>query len=372
MTPEATADAVLDVDQAAARLGTDRSYVKRLLLATERHAIDPELHRRPLQPLHGRRDEAGRWTVTLEELERFAAARREPKVVVAYDATFKWEKSISAAWVQADPTTRRIIEDALDVGVRTGIAYLENHALEVRHGDRRLAADGMWAVQYRHTTNRNLEPQLHDHVVIANIAADPNGTTKTIAARSLFRHATTAGHLAGQAVRHHLTEHLGYEWGTLRNGTCDLAHIHPTPLGAISTRSRDVRELADTYGIDSQKARRIAALATRRRKDEPTDYAALEASWSETLSHWGSAPTTSERCTTERRSRRSPMRMRGTCLPTWRVRTASPSERPCSTVATSSGPSSPGTASTAAQPDCPPVTSRTTPTAGSPRRPWSA
>lgn len=289
-TPDTTTDTVLDVDQAAARLGVDRSYVKRLLLATERHALDPDRHRPPLQPLHGHRDDAGRWTVGADELDRFAAARREPTVVVAYDATFKWEKSISAAWVQADPATRRVIEDALDLGVSTGIAYLENHALEVRHGDRRLAADGMWAVQYRHTTNRNLEPQLHDHVVIANIAADPNGTTKTIAARSLFRHATTAGHLAGQAVRHHLTKHLGYEWGPLRNGTCDLAHIHPTPLGAISTRSRDVRELAETYGIDSQKARRIAALATRRRKDEPTNRAALEDSWSDTLSYWGFSP----------------------------------------------------------------------------------
>lgn len=214
----------------------------------------------------------------------------EPKVVVAYDATFKWEKSISATWVQANPTTRRIIEEALDLGVRTGIAYLENHGLEVRDHDRRVGADGMWAVQYRHTTNRNLEPQLHDHVVIANMAADRSGTTKTIAARSIFTHATTAGHLPGQAVRHHLTDRLGHEWGPVRNGTCDLADIHPTPLSAVSTRSREVRELAETCGINNQPARRIAALATRRGKEQQADYAALEARWSDTLSHLGFGP----------------------------------------------------------------------------------
>ena len=229
--PPTTAEpgASLDVAQTAALLGVDPSYVKRLLLATERHTRDPEHHPSPMQPFHGVRDGAGRWQVEPSEAQRFISARTEPKVVVAYDATFKWEKSISAAWVQADPATRKVIEDALDLGVRTGIAYLENHGLDVRAGERRIAADGMWAIQYRHTSNRNLEPQLHDHVVIANIAADPNGNTRTVAARSLFTHATTAGHLAGQAVRHHLTERLGYEWGPVRNGTCDLAHIHPPP-----------------------------------------------------------------------------------------------------------------------------------------------
>ena len=149
----------LDVTTAAARLGVDPSYVKRLLLATERHTEDPEHHRAPIQPLYGERDGDGRWRVESSEIQRFISARSEPKVVVAYDATFKWEKSITAAWVQADPATRRVIEDALDLGVRTGIAYLEDHGLEVRSGDRRVSADGMWAVQYRHTSNRNLSGQ---------------------------------------------------------------------------------------------------------------------------------------------------------------------------------------------------------------------
>ena len=70
---------------------------------------------------------------------------------------FKWEKSISVAWVQGDPDTRRIIEEALNAGVRAGISYLETNGLEVRSDERRVAADGMWAVQYRHTTNRNLD-----------------------------------------------------------------------------------------------------------------------------------------------------------------------------------------------------------------------
>ena len=110
----------LNVQEAAARLGFDPSYVKRLLLATERNADDPQHHRQPLQPLHGVRDGNGRWQVASSEIDRFICARTEPKVVVGYDATFKWEKSISLAWVQADPATRRIIEDALDTGVRAG------------------------------------------------------------------------------------------------------------------------------------------------------------------------------------------------------------------------------------------------------------
>jgi hypothetical protein len=52
------------------RLRVDRSYVERLLLATEPHALDPDHHRPPLQPLHGHRDDAGRWTVGTDEAQR--------------------------------------------------------------------------------------------------------------------------------------------------------------------------------------------------------------------------------------------------------------------------------------------------------------
>ena len=147
-TPPSTITSALDVDQTATRLGVDRSYVKRLLLATERHTLDPDQHRQPLQPLHGHRNDAGRWRVDANEVERFISARTEPKVVVAYDATFKWEKSMSTAWVQADPATRRVIEEALDLGVRTGITYLENHGLQVRDHDRRVHSGfGLAALQ---------------------------------------------------------------------------------------------------------------------------------------------------------------------------------------------------------------------------------
>lgn len=80
----------LDVRQTAERLGVDPSYVKRLLLATEQHEREPQLQRPPLQPLHGVRDGNNRWRMEPSEVERFIRARSEPKVVVAYDATFKW------------------------------------------------------------------------------------------------------------------------------------------------------------------------------------------------------------------------------------------------------------------------------------------
>jgi conjugative relaxase-like TrwC/TraI family protein len=275
----------LTVQQTAERLGVDPSYVKRLLLQTERSNLD-STSPAPLQPLSGVRDGAGRWRVEPSEIDQFIGTRSESKVVVAYDATFKWEKSISLAWVQADDETRRIIEGALDIGVKTGIAFLESHGLQVRQGDRRVAGEGMWAVQYRHTTNRNLEPQLHDHVVIANISAPADGNTRTIAARSFFTHATTAGHLAGQAVRHELTRQLGYAWGPVVNGTCDIAGVPEVAMRIMSTRSREVQELAEVFG-SSQQARRIAALTTRSRKKEPADWGALERKWRDQLDYYG-------------------------------------------------------------------------------------
>ena len=110
---------LLGVSEASTFLGVDPSYVKKVALATERN-----LDARP--QLHGVRDDNGQWLFTRAELQRFAAARKEPKVVVAYDVTISFEKSISLAWARSTPTERATIEAALDAGTNAAVAYLED------------------------------------------------------------------------------------------------------------------------------------------------------------------------------------------------------------------------------------------------------
>jgi TrwC relaxase len=165
-------DELLSTDQVANLLGVTDRYVR--MVATD-NATDPK-------KLLGHRVAGDNWVFRRDDLERFAANRKEQKVVVAYDVTVSFEKSISLVWARANPEQRRTIEKALDAGTNAAVAYLEDQALAVRRGRSAVKADGVWAASFRHMTNRNLEPQLHDHVVIANIGAS-DGRTQALDSR---------------------------------------------------------------------------------------------------------------------------------------------------------------------------------------------
>jgi conjugative relaxase-like TrwC/TraI family protein len=218
------------------------------------------------------------WTFTRDEVDRAAGKRTEPRVVVAIDFTTSYEKSISLLWVNAAPEQRTIIEDAIKAGVQAGVSHLEDHGLAIRQGRGAVAADGVWAASYLHLTNRSLEPQLHVHTVIANVAA-ADETTQAIDARGLYREATTAGYLAGAETRAILTERLGVGWDRGHKGTMEAAGVPQAAIDAMSTRRAEVMALADELGYDSPKARQIAALSTRARKQNPEDFDSLVESW---------------------------------------------------------------------------------------------
>ena len=161
-----------------------RRRARRQPVLVKRFALEAERDPDTKNPLHGTRDENNRWQFSRAELDRFAASRLEKKVVVASDVTVSFEKSISLAWARASTDERRTIEAVLDEGTNAAVAYLEDHAVAVRRGRGAERADGVWAASYRHLTNRNLEPQLHDHVVIANIGA-ADGRTQALDSRLL-------------------------------------------------------------------------------------------------------------------------------------------------------------------------------------------
>ncbi len=220
------------------------------------------------------------WSFDRAEVDRAIAAREEPRVVVAIDFTTSFEKSISLLWVNSGSDQRVIIESAIKAGVQAGVSHLEDHGLQIRSGRGAEQADGVWAASYLHLTNRSLEPQLHVHTVIANVAG-AGESTQTIDARGLYREATTAGYLAGAQTRAILAEQLGVNWDRPHKGTMEVAGVSEAAIDAMSTRRAEVMALADELGYDSAKSRQIAALSTRARKQHPEDFDSLVESWRE-------------------------------------------------------------------------------------------
>ncbi len=280
-------DELLTGPQVAMLLGTSEQYVRKIAIDPTNVAIQTDIAMSRRARLQGTQID-GNWVFKREDVERFARTREEPKVVVAYDVTLSVEKSISLAWVHADQQQRKSIDQAIDLGVTAAITYLEDHAIAVRRGRGSESIDGVWAASYRHLTNRNLEPQLHEHILIANVAAPTRGgQTQAIDARGLMHHAKTAGYVAGAVIRNHLSNELGIEWNPTIQGLADIAGINRDVIDAMSTRRKEVMSLANELGLDSLTSRQYAALTTRQAKQQPADWDELEATWQQQLSALG-------------------------------------------------------------------------------------
>ena len=229
-------DELLSTPQVATLLATSERYVRKIAIDPTNVAIETDIAMSRRARLQGTQID-GNWAFKRKDVERFARTREEPKVVVAYDVTLSVEKSISLAWVHADQQQRQTIDRAIDLGVTAAITYLEDRAIAVRRGRGSESVDGVWAASYRHLTNRNLEPQLHEHILIANVAAPTRGgQTQAIDARGLMHHAKTAGYVAGAVIRNHLSNELGIEWNPTVQGLADIAGINRDVIDAMSTR----------------------------------------------------------------------------------------------------------------------------------------
>jgi hypothetical protein len=115
-----------------------------------------------------------------------------PVRVAGFDLTFSAPKSVSVVFGIADERVRATVRTAHDRAVREAVAYLERSAAAVRrgHGGVRLEqADGLIAAALRHRTSRAGDPQLHTHVVVANLGRGPDGRWSALDGRQLYAHA---------------------------------------------------------------------------------------------------------------------------------------------------------------------------------------
>ena len=116
--------------------------------------------------------------------------------------------------------------------------------------------------------SRALDPQLHTHVVAANLARGPDGRFTALHGAPLYRAAKTAGYLYQAHLRALVSERLGLEWGEVRNGAAELAGVERPVLEQFSKRRHEMLREAERGGIGlgSKAAAESAALATRERK----------------------------------------------------------------------------------------------------------
>jgi len=281
--------AAFTLRDAASLLGVSDRYLRKVAGRTRQVLSRTGGDTTTLQAVFGNRaflvaaqGDDGRWQVQRTELERFASARQQRPAVLGYDVTFSVPKSVSVLWAIAKPNVRSEVEAALDAAVDAGFTYLQRHAA-TGAAQSRAAADGFAAAAFTHATSRLLDPQLHTHVVIANVTRrSTDGEFKALSGTSVFHHAKTAGYLAGAQLRHELSARLGVEWRAVASGIFEVDGVSETVTWAMSSRAREIDDAAQRLGVTSVEGRREIALRTRAAKAS-VDLEGLREGWADKL-----------------------------------------------------------------------------------------
>lgn len=185
-------------------------------------------------------------------------------------------KSVSLAFAAADDQERLAILAAMRDAVAQAFAVMEQtvEAGRGHGGASKIGVSGLVASAFTHFSSRELEPQLHEHVLVYACANGVDGKWGGFEPLSFFEHQAMYGALARAAFAKNLAA-LGY--GVVKHTELDdfgqptgetsfeLAGVSEATCELFSTRRKQILAHVAEHGSTKQQA----ALATRRQKEEP-------------------------------------------------------------------------------------------------------
>src|SRR5918995_804903 len=219
-------------------------------------------------------------------LPRFVRRDRVP----GFDVTFSAPKSVSVVWATADEQTAARIRTAHERSVEAALGFLEHEAAFTRLGrDGHTAArgSGFVAASFRHRMSRAGDPQLHTHVLIANLIRTEDGEWRSLDGQRLYRRAKTAGYLYQAHLRSELSRELGLAFREVHRGAAEIAGIPDQTLRAFSRRRAEIEARMAERGGASRRSGEVAALESRRAKDYGVRPAEQRAEWRERAQNTG-------------------------------------------------------------------------------------
>lgn len=227
------------------------------------------------------------------ELQNLSANSRGEDRRSGYDFTISPPKSVSVvALVGRDERVLQAHRHANEVAMD----WLEQHGAVVRVRNRngetvhRQAGNLLYATVL-HETNRENEPQLHNHnVIVSAVYDEDSGKWRSLTNDQLFKLRAQADVIYKSELSHALRA-AGYQLDHAANGVdFEVAGISGAQLDEFSTRRGQIKEALVRRGIDpasaSYEARQTAALDSRSDKsDVPRE--ALHDAWRETARNAG-------------------------------------------------------------------------------------
>ena len=204
------------------------------------------------------------------------------------DLTFSLPKSWSLlALVGGD---KRII-DAYCEAVTQTLQWAENNAAQTRMGGKmgygKVQTDNLTIGLFQHDTNRNQEPNLHFHAVVANVTQGSDGKWRALRNDKLWSLNTLLNSMTMAQFRMSV-EAMGYAVGPVgKHGNFEAAGITREQIMAFSSRREEVLNAVRQLGENSPKTRDIAVLDTRKSKAPVRDRQGLLEGWQQRVEKAG-------------------------------------------------------------------------------------
>ncbi len=214
--------------------------------------------------------------------------------VVAFDLTFCAPKSVSLLGALGDDDVAAQVIAGHEAAVARSLAHLESDVISVRRRaggeDLSLPVDGLAGASFVHRTSRSLDPHLHTHMLVANVARGSDGAFSALDARGLYADAPVTSRLYQAELRNQLTRRLGVEWGQIDRGRADIVGIGPEVRHEFSTRSAAIASHLASRGLGGARARQMASLVTRPERATGVRVEQLRGWWEERARSVGFGP----------------------------------------------------------------------------------
>ena len=199
-----------------------------------------------------------------------------------FDLTLSAPKSVSLLWGLGDRATVEQVVAAHDQAVPAALAYLESAACTVRRGKAGSVhhrAGGLVVAAFRHRTSREADPQLHTHLVTANMALGPDGRWTALQSADIWHHSRTAGFIYQSVLRHEVAERLSVAFEPEKPGIGEVVGIPRPVRRTLSRRRIQIEAAMAEHGVRTSHGAQIATLDTRPAKPAPVSEDDLRSAW---------------------------------------------------------------------------------------------
>jgi conjugative relaxase-like TrwC/TraI family protein len=217
--------------------------------------------------------------------------RSDRATVGGFDLTFSAPKSVSVVFALGGEEVARQVVAAHREGVQGALDYVEAHALSAQRGtgEQReiVPTSGLVGASFVHGVNRNLDPHLHSHVVVANMVHGTDGRWSACDHRGLSAHRAAAAAVYEAHLRAGLSAQLGVRWVATPGLRAEIDGVSPYLIGEFSSRSADIRRHMAEFGAHSARGAYVAWAVTRQGKRSGLDFGELSSQWARRAGSFG-------------------------------------------------------------------------------------